>query len=107
MEFTINEILDMQNKLQEKYKSKWEPICVATGQNKLLWMIGEIDEVVDIIEKNGAEKTVSEPELRQKLVEEMTDVLMYYGDVMNCYSITSDELKESYVKKFEKNMKRW
>ena len=54
MEFTINEILDMQNKLQEKYKSKWEPICVATGQNKLLWMIGEIGEVVDIIKKNGA-----------------------------------------------------
>ncbi len=32
--------------LQEKYKQKWRPICPATGQNKLLWMIGEVGEVI-------------------------------------------------------------
>ncbi len=37
----------------------------------------------------------------------MTDVLMYYNDVMLCYGITADELKHAYTEKFEKNMHRW
>ena len=43
----------MQKALQHKYKHKWEPICAEIGQNKLLWMIGEIGEVIDLIKKNG------------------------------------------------------
>ena len=106
-EFTISEMQDMQKKLQEKYKHIWEPICADTGKNKLLWMIGEIGEVIDIVKKNGGEKASSDEELRTHLVEEMADVLMYYNDVMLCYGITEEELKEAYVEKFEKNMKRW
>ena len=105
--FTISEMQDMQKKLQEKYKHIWEPICADTGKNKLLWMIGEIGEVIDIVKKNGGEKASSDEELRKHLVEEMADVLMYYNDVMLCYGITEEELKEAYVEKFEKNMKRW
>ena len=106
-EFTVNEMLEMQRALQDKYKDKWEPICVDTGKNKLLWMIGEIGEVADIIKKNGCNEAISDPELRAHLIEEMADVLMYYHDVMLCYGITYDELREAYTKKFERNMKRW
>ena len=106
-ELTVNDMLEMQRALQDKYKDKWEPICPEVGQNKLLWMIGEIGEVADIIKKNGCDKAISDPSLRAHLIEEMADVLMYYHDVMLCYSITSDELREAYVKKFERNMKRW
>jgi len=98
---------DMQKKLQEKYKHIWEPIGADTGKNKLLWMIGEIGEVIDIVKKNGGEKASTDEELRKHLVEEMADVLMYYNDVMLCYGITEAELKETYVEKFEKNMMRW
>ncbi len=49
--FSIGEMQEMQDELQEKYKDKWEPICAETGKNKLLWMIGEIGEVIDIIKK--------------------------------------------------------
>ncbi len=105
--FTIAEMQQMQIALQDKYKHKWEPICPEIGQNKLLWMIGELGEVIDIIKKNGAEAATSDPELRQALVEEMADVLMYYNDIMLCYGITEDELKTAYTQKFERNMKRW
>jgi NTP pyrophosphatase (non-canonical NTP hydrolase) len=84
---------EMQKALQEKYKQKWEPICPATGQNKLLWMIGEVGEVIDIVKKNGAADAVEKEDLRKHLVEEMADVLMYYNDVMLCYGITAEELK--------------
>ena len=95
-EFTMNEILEMQRALQEKYKDKWEPICPETGKNKMLWMIGEIGEVADIVKKHGHEAAVTDPALRSALVEELADVLMYYGDILLCYGITPEELKTSY-----------
>ena len=47
-DFGINEMLDMQKRLQDKYKDKWEQISPETGKHKLLWMIGEIGEVIDM-----------------------------------------------------------
>ena len=106
-DFTVDEMLEMQRTLQEKYKDKWESIGPETGKNKLLWMIGEIGEVIDIVKKNDGTQACTEPELRTQLIQEMADVLMYYNDVLLCYGITSDELKETYKEKFETNMKRW
>lgn len=106
-DFSLNEMLEMQKMLQEKYKDKWEPICPETGKNKMLWMIGEIGEVIDIIKKNGGTEAVKNKETRCHLVEEMADVLMYYNDILLCYGITAEELKETYTKKFERNMNRW
>ena len=106
-DFGINEMQEMQKRLQNKYKNIWEPITPENGKNKLLWMVGEIGEVIDIIKKNGDLKACSDTKLRENLIEEMADVLMYYNDVMLCYGISVDELKQSYIKKFEKNMKRW
>ena len=106
-DFGMNEMQEMQKILQEKYRHKWEPICLETGKNKLLWMIGEIGEVIDIVKKNGDEAAAVNPELRRHLVEEMADVLMYYNDVMLCYGITPEELKQVYMEKFQSNMRRW
>lgn len=106
-DFSVNEMLELQRKLQERYQDKWEPIGPATGKNKLLWMTGEIGEVIDIVKKNGGEKAVRDADLRAHLVEEMADVLMYYNDVLLCYGITAAELKKAYLEKQERNMKRW
>ena len=106
-DFGINEMLEMQKALQEKYKDKWRPVCPERGKDQLLWMIGEIGEVIDIIKKNGAEAASQNAELRERLVEELADVLMYYNDVLLCCGISAEELKRSYIGKFEKNMTRW
>lgn len=105
--FTIKDMLSMQQTLQEKYKDKWEPICPETGKHKLLWMLGEVGEVIDIVKKNGDKRAVEDAPVRQRLVEEMADVLMYYNDVLLCYGISEQELKEAYEVKFQKNMTRW
>lgn len=51
MDFSVNEMLAMQKRLQEQYKGRWEEISPETGKNKLLWMVGEIGEVIDIVKK--------------------------------------------------------
>ena len=106
-DFSVNEMLEMQRSLQERYKDIWEGISPEVGKNKLLWMVGEIGEVIDIVKKHGGEAAAQDDKLREQLVEELADVLMYYNDVLLCYGITAEELKSSYVCKFEKNMKRW
>lgn len=106
-DFSISEMLSMQRQLQDKYKDKWEAISPEAGKHKLLWLIGEIGEVIDIVKKNGGTKACENDDLRKALVEEMADVLMYYNDLLLCYGITPEELKQSYTEKFEKNMKRW
>ena len=106
-EFTINEMLQMQRALQEKYKDQWEGISVDVGKNKLLWLIGEVGEVIDVVKKHGGLKASSEENLLKELIEELADVLMYYNDILLCYDISSEELKKVYIEKFERNMKRW
>ena len=106
-DFGINEMLEMQKALQDKYKDIWEKISPEIGQNQLRWMIGEIGEVIDIIKKYGGETACEDEKLRACLIEELADVLMYYNDVLLCYGISTEELKQSYVSKFEKNLKRW
>ena len=106
-DFTVEEMFAMQQALQEKYEDKWEPIGPEAGKHKLLWMLGEVGEVIDIIKKNGDKTAVEDAAIRQHLVEEMADVLMYYNDVLLCYGISGRELKEAYTAKFEKNMTRW
>ena len=54
-DFSISEMQEVQRLLQEKYKDKWEPIGPETGK-KLLWMVGKIGGVIDIVKKNGGTK---------------------------------------------------
>ena len=92
-DFSINEMLEMQEALQGQYKDLWEGISPEIGKNKLLWMIGEIGEVVDIVKKHGGDAASQDQELRAHLVEELADVLMYYNDVLLCYGIWAVRMK--------------
>ena len=106
-DFTVNEMLELQRKLQEEYKDRWKPICPELGNEKLLFMVGEIGEVIDIVKKNGGQRAAGDTQLRTHLVEELADVLMYYNEVLLCYGVTAEELKRDYTEKVERNMTRW
>ena len=105
--FTVDQMKEMQRQLQEKYRDKWEGVAPTIGQNKLLWMIGEIGEVIDVIKQNGSGPIMADPAVRAHFVEEMADVLMYYNDILLCFGISQEELKQAYTEKFQRNMTRW
>ena len=73
----------------------------------MLGRLCAVREVIDIIKKNGDRKATGDAGVRQHLVEELADVLMYYNDVLLCYGIQEQELKAAYIAKFKKNMTRW
>jgi len=70
-------------------------------------MLIEVGEAADIIKKMGDSQIVNNETVRNHFIEEMCDVLMYFNDVLLCYSITPDELKQAYMEKHRKNMERW
>ena len=105
--FGIDEVLRLQRELQDKYKGRLEPICPDIAQNKLLWLLGEAGEVIDILKQNGGEAACEDPDIRAHLVEELADMLMYYGDILLCCGIDAEELADAYRKKQERNLTRW
>jgi len=98
---------EMQRALQEKYQDKWTPLTPETAVRTILWMIGEVSEVADILKKRGESAVMEDAETRADFVEELCDVLMYFNDAMLCFDITPEELEAAYRKKHERNMKRW
>ena len=106
-DFGFNEMQEIQKKLQEKYKDKWGELSPEKARNQLLWMLIEVGEAADIIKKIGDSQIINNETVRNHFIEEMCDVLMYFNDVLLCYSISPDELKEVYLEKHQKNMERW
>ena len=105
--FGFEEMQAIQKELQEKYKHKWSPLSPEIGRNKLLWLLIELGEAADVIKKSGDQKIMEDNEVRTHFIEELCDVLMYFNDVMLCYNVSIDELKEIYLQKHKKNMERW
>lgn len=97
----------MQKKLQEKYFEKWGGLPPEKAREKLLWMMAEAGEVADVIKKNGDAKILQDTGVRHRFIEEMCDVLMYFNDVLLCYGVGPDEIGETYLEKFKRNMERW
>ena len=106
-DFTVSEMKEMQRQLQEKYRDKWEEVSPEAGKHQLLWMIGEIGEVIDVIKKQGSAAIMEDPAVRTHFVEEMADVLMFYSDILLCFDIPTGDLKRAYTEKFQRNMNRW
>ena len=106
-DFGFNEMQAIQKELQEQHKNIWAPLEPRLAREQLLWMLIEAGEIADIIKKKGDDAIMNDSEIRHDFIEEMCDVMMYFNDVMLCYGISVDEMREVYLKKHERNMKRW
>jgi NTP pyrophosphatase (non-canonical NTP hydrolase) len=102
----ISELIEMQNTLQNRMKGKWLSIIPENGHFSLLWMFEEMGETVAVIKKRGSEAIMEDPAVRAAFVEELSDTLMYFVDLMTCYGVSAEELSEAFIAKHEKNMRR-
>ncbi|MFT3952532.1 MAG: MazG nucleotide pyrophosphohydrolase domain-containing protein [Oscillospiraceae bacterium] len=107
MELTVDNMLKMQIELQDKYKEKWGGLSPKKGRDMLLWLIGEVGEVADVIKQDGDEEIMDNEMIRGHFIEEMCDVMMYFNDILLCYDITPQEFERIYMKKHNTNMGRW
>lgn len=101
----IAEMLEIQRRLHDAHP-EWGGLTVGQGVRQLLWMVGEIGEVIDVIKKAPEERYMSPGEVREHFVEEFCDVMMYFADTLVCYGVTAEEFAEAYRKKADYDLIR-
>ncbi len=101
----ISDMLNYQKDLLEKHP-EWHPHTPDFGRSSLLWTVDEIGEVIAIIKKKGEKAIMENPHVRAHFVEECSDVMMYWIDMMDCFGITPEEFSEAYEKKATSNLSR-
>ncbi|MTI48224.1 MAG: nucleotide pyrophosphohydrolase [Firmicutes bacterium] len=99
-------MMEMSYELWNKNKEKWSPMEPEYGKNFILYMIEELGEAIAIIKKKKEEEIMNNEKVRERFIEEMGDVLMYFIDTLNRYHISPEEFSRVYKEKFYKNMKR-
>lgn len=107
MALDMQEMKRLQQTLQERYAGWWEPVDAAHGKNKILWMMAELGEAIQVIKRHPESEIMAPGDVRRDFVEEMADVLMFFNDVLLCYDITPEEFEEVYRAKHSRNMTRW
>ena len=107
MSLDFNEMHARQRALQARYAGWWEPVDPEHGKNKILWMLAELGEAIQVVKRQPSEKLMEQGQIRRDFVEEMADVLMYFNDVLLCYDITPEEFEAVYRAKNDRNMTRW
>lgn len=106
MDLTISQLMQLQQKQFESHKDQWNPRYPAHGKDHILYMIEEIGETVAILKKKGEAGILADPAVRDAFLEEMSDVLMYYVDILLCYRVTPEEISEAFQKKAQRNLDR-
>lgn len=107
MSLDFNEMQERQRALQDRYAGWWEPVDPEHGKNKILWMLAELGEAIQIVKRKRPIDLMQQSDARHDFIEEMADVLMYFNDVMLCYDIKPSEFAEIYRAKNDRNMTRW
>ena len=107
MALDMEEMREMQQKLQAQYAGWWEPVDPDHGKNKLLWLLAELGEAIQVVKRHPAEEITKPGEVRHDFVEELADVIMYFNDVLLCYDIAPEEFAQIYRNKHARNMTRW
>ncbi len=102
----ISELKEMQFKLYELNKEKWHDMDPQYAKDHILFMVEEIGECISIIKKKKIDNIMNDEGIRNRFIEELSDVLMYYIEVMNRLDISAEEFTKVYLEKYHTNLNR-
>ncbi len=102
----ISELKQMQLKLYELNKEKWNDMDPNHAKDHILYMIEEIGECISIIKKKKIDNIMNDEHIRNRFIEEMSDVLMYYIEVLNRLNVSAEEFTNIYMQKYNTNLNR-
>ena len=102
----FSDTLSMSKELWDLHKDQWSPMEPEYAKNFILYMIEEIGEVIAIVKKKSLNDVMAKGPVREHLIEELADILMYYNDTLNRFNISAEELATVYTKKHNSNLTR-
>lgn len=106
MDLSIAQMMTMQRELYARHVGQWSPPEPEYGKEFMLYLVEELGETIGILKKKGATAIAEDPATREKFLEEMADVLMYYHEILIRFHVSPEEISEAYVKKHNQNMGR-
>ncbi len=98
---------DLQRELHRVYEDDWGTLGPDRAYECLLWTIGEVGEVIDVLKKEGTEAIMTNSDVRAHFSEEVSDVLMHLTDFLICLDIKPEEISASFRAKQKSNLERW
>ena len=104
-DLSVSDLLTLQD-MQQAAHPEWGGIGPEMGDSKMLWLVSELGEVIDVMKKVSIDHLTEPGAPRSRLVEELADVAMYFHDVLNCYGISAEEFSQAYCRKAQKNLRR-
>ncbi|MGN0753935.1 MAG: nucleotide pyrophosphohydrolase [Aristaeellaceae bacterium] len=107
MSLDLEEMQQRQRALQARYEGWWEPVDPEHGKNKMLWMLAELGEAIQIVKRRPTSEIMQQGSTRRDYIEELADVLMYFNDILLCFDISPEEFAAIYRAKHDRNMTRW
>ncbi len=106
MDLTISQMMQAQRELYELHKHEWNPRVPENGRNHILYMVEEIGETIAILKKKGEQAVMEDPAVREAFLGELSDIMMYYVDVLLCFNVSPEEYSRAFTKIHRKNMGR-
>ena len=104
---SVKEMQELQKELHRFYEDDWGELTPDCAEECLLWTIGEVGEVIDVIKKKGCRTIMNDSAVRSHFTEEVCDVLMHLTDFLISLGITSEEISDSFRAKQKRNLERW
>ena len=77
MDLSISQMMQMQKDLYERHKGEWYPLEPEYGKDSILFMVEEIGEVAEVLNKRAGRKASEEDDLQEQLGIELADMLHY------------------------------
>ena len=74
LDLSLADMLEMQTELHAEHP-EWGALDATAGRNQLLWLTGELGEVIDVVKKNDAAHLTQPGYVRDCLTEEIADVI--------------------------------
>ena len=77
MDLSISQMLQLQKELFDAHGRKWAPMEPEYGGEFILYMVEEIGEVAEVLNKRAGRKATDENDLQEQLGTELADMIHY------------------------------
>jgi len=99
----INKLLEMQKQLMEKVPHDVTPLT----SRRMVSGLGIIEETLEYLNSTGHKPWRPNPLPRKAQLEEITDILFFYLEMVILSTFDWAEIEEEYVRKHAVNLERY
>ena len=100
---SLNRLLEMQKQLMEKVPHGVTP----STARRMVAGLGVIEETLEYLNSTGHKPWRPNPLPRPAQLEEITDILFFYLELIILGGFTWQEIEEEYVRKHAENLERY